>query len=93
MEGQKSTEDLVADVRQQRSKHNLSNSVLFLEEQVAEIAQPLSFTVRALTLYVTKPYITNCQLTPRQSSHFLFSPCPVLILTFIQQVCSYPQLL
>lgn len=84
MKGQKSTEDLVADVRQQRSKHNLSNSVLFLEEQVAEVAQPLSFPVSALVPYVTKLCIANCQVTPRQSSHFLFSPCPVLILTFIQ---------
>lgn len=43
MEGQKSTEDLAAEVQQQRSKSNISNPVLFLKEQVAEIFQPISF--------------------------------------------------
>lgn len=78
MEGQKSTEDLAADVRQERSKRNISNSVLFLKEQVAEISQPISFTVSALTLHVTKLYISNCQVSQRQSSLILISPCPVL---------------
>ena len=78
MEGQKSTEDLAADVRQSSSKCNISNSVLFLEEQVAEISQPISFTVSAVTLHVTTLYITYCQVTQRQSSRILISPCPVL---------------
>lgn len=85
MEGQKSTEDLAADVRQWRSKRNISNSVLFLEEQVAEISQPISFALSALTLHVTKLYITK--LPGYSKTKFAFPNFSVLclsILIFIQ---------